>query len=66
MAKQHRMAVLTFACLGSIAEVWLRHDGKPAEEVMRAALIVIVAGCVVTCWRRVARIAAILRVDPRN
>lgn len=66
MAKQHRMAVLTFACLGSIAEVWLRRDGKPAQEVMRAALIVIVAGCVVTCWRRLRLIAQDLRDQPQN
>ena len=39
MAKQHRMAVLTVASLGSIAEVWLRHDGRTAQEVMRAALV---------------------------
>ncbi|MCE9519152.1 MAG: CDP-alcohol phosphatidyltransferase family protein [Verrucomicrobia bacterium] len=61
MAKQHRMAVLTFACLGSIAEVWLRHDGKPAQEVMRAALIVIVLGCVITCVRRLNLIARELK-----
>ena len=66
MAKQHRMAVLTFACLGSIAEVWLRRDGRPAQEVMRAALIVIVIGCLITCWRRVAAIAKELRGKPQS
>ncbi len=61
MAKQHRMAVLTFACLGSIAEVWLRHDGKPAQEVMRAALLVIIFGCLITCVRRLSLIARELK-----
>ncbi len=61
MAKQHRMAVLTLACLGSIAEVWMRHDGKPAQEVMRAALIVIVIGCIITCVRRLSLIARELK-----
>ncbi len=61
MAKQHRMFVLTLACFGSIAELWLRQDGKPAEVVMRWALTVIVVGCVVTCWKRLALIARELR-----
>ena len=64
MAKQHRMAMLTLACLGSIAEVWLRRDGRPAQEVMRAALIVIVIGCIITCWRRLKLIAGELRARP--
>jgi phosphatidylglycerophosphate synthase len=57
MAKQHRMFVLTLACLGSIAELWLRKDGKPAELVMQVALAVIVVGSVITCWRRLCLIA---------
>ena len=61
MAKQHRMAVLTAACLGSIVELWLRHDGKPAQEVMRWALALIVVGSVVTCCRRLRLIAGQLR-----
>jgi phosphatidylglycerophosphate synthase len=56
MAKQHRMAVLTVACLGSIAELWLRTDGK-AEEVMRVALAIIVLGSIFTCWRRLRLIS---------
>ncbi len=58
MAKQHRMAVLTLACLLSIGEVWWRPDPKPAETVMTVALAVIVVGCIVTCWRRLRLIAA--------
>lgn len=56
MAKQHRMFVLTLACFGSIAELWIRPDGK-AEEVMRYALALIVAGAVFTCWRRLCIIS---------
>lgn len=61
MAKQHRMFVLTVACLGSIAELWWRKDGKPAECVMTLALAVIVFGSVITCWRRLRLIASELR-----
>lgn len=57
MAKQHRMFVLTLACLGSIAELWLREDGRPAESVMTVALALIVAGSVITCWRRLRLIS---------
>lgn len=56
MAKQHRMALLTLACLGSMTELWIRQDGK-AEEVMRYALAVIVIGSVITCWRRLGLIS---------
>ncbi len=61
MAKQHRMAVLTLACLGSIIELWVRQDGKCAQEVMRYALALIVVGSAITCWRRLALIARQLR-----
>lgn len=61
MAKQHRMFVLTLACLGSIAELWLRKDGKPSEGAMTIALAIIVLGSVITCWRRLRLIATILR-----
>lgn len=61
MAKQHRMAILTLACLGSIMELWVRKDAKFAEEVMKYALALIIVGCVVTCWRRLALIARELK-----
>lgn len=61
MAKQHRMAVLTAACLGSIPELWVRTDGKGAEEVMRWGLAVIVVGSAWTCWRRLRAITQQLR-----
>jgi len=61
MAKQHRMAVLTLACLGSIVELWVRKDAQWAEGVMKYALLIIVVGCVVTCWCRLCLIARQLR-----
>jgi phosphatidylglycerophosphate synthase len=53
MAKQHRMATLTIACLLSIFETYF----FPAGTVLWIVLIVINLGCVVTIWRRTARIA---------
>jgi phosphatidylglycerophosphate synthase len=61
MAKQHRMFVLTLACLGTIVELWVRKDGKAPDQVMMWALTIIVVGCVITCWRRLALIARELR-----
>jgi len=75
MAKQHRMAVLTLACLGSIGEVWtpnfewhspllgiVFHKDSPwAEGVMKWALAIICIGCVITCWRRLCLIGRQLR-----
>lgn len=53
MAKQHRMAALTIACVLSIFETMLFTAGT----VLWAALIVINIGCLVTIWLRTARIA---------
>lgn len=66
MAKQHRMAVLSLACLLSIAELWWRQDGKPAENVMTVALAIIVVGSVITCWRRLRLISADLHKKTSN
>ncbi len=52
MAKPHRMAVLTVACLG-LAGLSL---GKSKFDLMQIALLVICAGCLVTIARRVIRI----------
>ncbi len=52
-----RLIILAAACLGSIAELWIRQDGKCAQEVMRWTLALIIAGCVVTCMRRIAAMA---------
>jgi phosphatidylglycerophosphate synthase len=53
MAKQHRMALLTIACLVSIFETRFFAAGT----ILWTALIVVNIGCVVTIWRRTARIA---------
>ncbi|MDA1277164.1 MAG: CDP-alcohol phosphatidyltransferase family protein [Verrucomicrobia bacterium] len=52
MAKQHRMAVMTLACLASAIVGWL-HLSVP---LIKWALVVIAAGCVITVFRRAHRI----------
>lgn len=52
MAKQHRMAVITLACMASAAVTVMGWSGY----VMGAALDIVVAGCVVTIVRRTLRI----------
>lgn len=48
MAKQHRMALLTFACIATAFEQYFwQHD-----YVMLIALIILNLGCVLTNWRR--------------
>jgi phosphatidylglycerophosphate synthase len=53
MAKQQRMAVLTAACALSIFEARFLSAGT----VFWTALMVINLGCLITLWRRTARIA---------
>jgi len=60
MAKQHRMATLTIACLASAGAVWFRAD----RLVMGVALVIIAAGCVVTVVRRTGRVVADLGRRP--
>jgi phosphatidylglycerophosphate synthase len=57
MAKQHRMAVMTVAC----AVAALAPLRPEAAKVIPVALALIVAGCVVTIFRRCLRIAQIMR-----
>src|SRR6185437_15410308 len=52
MAKPHRMATLTIACVLSLFEGAFLRFGM----VLWVALILINVGCVVTIWRRTARI----------
>src|SRR5437016_3791156 len=52
MAKPHRMATLTVACLLSVVELKFLHPGT----LVWIALVVINIGCVVTIWRRTANI----------
>lgn len=56
MAKQHRMATLTVACLVAAVEVAL---GLP-DRVIPAALVLVVVGGVVTAVRRLRAIARIV------
>ncbi len=57
MAKQQRMAVMTLACIASAFAVrWQR-----VPEVLEAALLaLILLGTLITCWRRIHAIAAVL------
>ena len=57
MAKQHRMALLTLACVVSVFESVLGLQG----QVIALALVLMVAGMIVTCIRRTLRIVAELK-----
>lgn len=64
MAKQHRMLVITIACLYCmvIPRSWqVFHLDDFNVGVMTLALTVIIAGCITTVFRRVKRIARALR-----
>ena len=52
MAKQHRMAVMTAACVLSIFESWFVRTGT----LLWAALIIVVVGCVATIVLRTVSI----------
>ncbi len=56
MAKQHRMALITLACVGSAVLTWLKIE----TDLMPWALGVVVVGCGVTVFRRTFRIIRIL------
>jgi phosphatidylglycerophosphate synthase len=57
MAKPHRMAVLTAACLASVVEVVFGYSGR----VLTIALVLVVAGSLLTVARRTLLIAQELR-----
>ena len=60
MAKQQRMAVMTAACLmGALAAVW-----PQLQYVIPVALALVVAGCLVTVFRRCGRIAHAMELKP--
>jgi phosphatidylglycerophosphate synthase len=64
MAKQHRMLVITVACLYSavLPQSWqMLHFGNLGIGVMTIGLGVIIAGCLITVVRRLKRIARALR-----
>jgi phosphatidylglycerophosphate synthase len=60
MAKQQRMAVMTAACLiAALTPVWAR-----LQYIIPAALALVVAGCLVTIFRRCRRIAGAMELKP--
>jgi phosphatidylglycerophosphate synthase len=64
MAKQHRMLVITIACLYSVVvprSFQILHLDDFDMGVMSVALTVIIAGCVITVLRRFKRIARALK-----
>ena len=64
MAKQHRMLVITVACLYSVVvpRSWqIFHLDNFDVGVMSLALTLIIAGCIITVFRRFKRIARALR-----
>lgn len=56
MAKQHRMALLTFTSLIMAAAQAFDYFWPASLYLMDSALVVITLGCVATCWRRLAQI----------
>lgn len=60
MAKQHRMAVLTLACLVSVV-VDVTSSGMHSGQIMMLALWVILIGSAITAARRLWRAAAFLQ-----
>jgi len=61
-AKQQRMAVMTAACVLSAvlpADRW--PGGLQPALYLKVALLAVIVGGIVTAWRRLARIAALLR-----
>jgi phosphatidylglycerophosphate synthase len=64
MAKQHRMLVITLACIYSavVPRSWqILHFDNARLGVMALALFVITVGCLITVGRRLNRIARALR-----
>jgi phosphatidylglycerophosphate synthase len=57
MAKPHRMAALTIACVAAAAEAWLRGSAY----ALQAGLALIALGTALTIFRRLSRLARQLR-----
>jgi phosphatidylglycerophosphate synthase len=57
MAKQHRMALMTAGCLGSLIELGYGYEGR----VLTVALVIVIAGALVTFARRLALVAGELK-----
>lgn len=61
MAKQHRMAVITAACILSLVEVWL----LPQGSILAAALVIVVLGTAATVWNRTRNLYVFLNSQAR-
>jgi phosphatidylglycerophosphate synthase len=61
LAKQHRMAVLTLACLVGVAEHVWAEPGSSDSLALTAAAWIIAAGSLLTCGTRLRAIARQLR-----
>jgi phosphatidylglycerophosphate synthase len=66
-AKQQRMAVMTFACVLSAVFPWDAWGivGGPLFSIIKIALVIVIVGGVITAWRRLSRIATLLREKAR-
>ena len=65
-AKQQRMAITTAACvLSGILPVNGRGVGSGSVTIIEVALLIVVVGGLATAWRRLARVAALLREKAR-
>jgi phosphatidylglycerophosphate synthase len=65
-AKQQRMAVTTFACVLSAmfpCRIW--NAASHEVTIIKIALVIIIVGGVITAWRRLTRIATLLREKAR-
>jgi phosphatidylglycerophosphate synthase len=62
MAKQQRMAVMTTACIAAVFDPLWNGEG----QIMRGALGLIAVGCIVTIIRRLAHIAAALKMRSKE
>lgn len=60
MAKQHRMAAMTIACVLAPMETWW----SDTRYALPGALIAIAAGSALTCWTRLRTIARQLEARP--
>lgn len=60
MAKQQRMALMTAACVIAAVTPWF----SPLAKIIPAALGIIAAGCLITIFRRCARIAREMESKP--
>lgn len=68
MAKQHRMAVLTGVCvfMGATPLTWQGEIPALRLNPLGVSLAIIILGCLITSWRRLAAIVSTLRQTPRQ